>query len=261
MEFLIKIYNASVVIDGHKILDNINWEIKKGENWAILGKNASGKTTLLNLIFGYIRPYYGGKVFYFGSPDPIYNIWEIRKRIGFLTFEFERDYRYNENALNVVLTGFYSSIGLYERPDNLKIEKAKKWLSFMGISNLEDKKIYKMSQGERQKVFLSRALVTSPDVLVLDEPCSGMDVPSREKFLKSIEKIGRTNTSLILVTHYPEEIVPSITHVLYMKNGKIFAQGKKEDMLNSEIFSQVFSVDVQIERKRGRYFITEIKKA
>ncbi len=259
MDFLIKLDNLKVVKDGKTLIDKINWTVKPKESWAILGRNGAGKSTLLQVILGYIRPYYGSKIYYFGDTSDLFNIWSIREKIGYISYELEDMYKYNELGIDVVLTGFYSSIGLYEEPDDEMIQSAKGWFLRFGISKLIYKKIKNMSQGERQKVFLLRALIHKPEVLILDEPFVGLDIPSKEEILAIVDEIGKAGTSLILTTHLPDEIVPSITHVLYLKNGRIFKDGKKEDMLKDEFFSEAFDCSIKLLKDGERYRVGKVE--
>ncbi len=258
MEFLLKLKNIEVRREGKVLIHNINWEMKPGENWAILGRNGAGKSTLLQVITGYKSPFYGGSIYYFGKEERFFNVWDIREKIGYISYEFEGEYRYNEMGIDVALSGFYSSIGLYEVPDEKKKDEAMEWFLKFKIEHLAKKKIKEMSQGERQKVFLIRALVHKPLVLILDEPFVGLDIPSKEGLLEIVDEIGNTKTSLILTTHSPEEIMPSITHILYLKAGTIFSFGKKEDMLKDELFSKVFDCTVKLVKKDGRYRVGEV---
>ncbi len=258
MEFLLKLENVGVQQDRKSLIHNINWEMKPGENWAILGQNGVGKSTLLQVITGYKSSFYGGKIYYFGKRERFFNIWDIRKKIGYISYEFEREYRYNEKGIDVALSGFYSSIGLYEIPEKKKKDEAMEWFLKFKIEYLTKKKIKEMSQGERQKVFLIRALIHKPLILILDEPFVGLDIPSKEHLLEIVDQIGNTDTSLILTTHSPEEIVPTITHILYLKGGTIFLSGKKEDMLKDELFSKAFDCKVKLIKKYGRYRVGEV---
>ncbi len=259
MEFLVRLENIEVRKNRKILIHDINWEIKKGENWAILGRNGAGKSTILRVITGYVSPFYGGKVYYFGKKERFYNIWDIRRKIGYISYELEGEYRYDERGLDVVLTGFYSSIGLYETPDDDKVHRAKEWFSKFHIEYLEEKRLTEMSQGEKQKVFLLRALVHTPYLLILDEPFVGLDLPSKEELIIMMEEIADTGTSILLTTHSPDEIIPSITHLLYLKNGTIFSLGKKEEMLADSLFSEVFECRAKLFEENGRYRILSIK--
>ncbi len=256
-DFLLKIEDLSVIRSGKTLLEGINWEICPGENWAVLGKNGAGKSTLLRVILGYVSSLYGSKIYYFGKKDPFFNIWEVRKKIGYVSYELEEDYRYNERGIDVVLTGFYSSIGLYEIPNRELVKKAEESFEQFGITYLRDKKIREMSQGERQKVFLLRAFVHRPPILILDEPFLGLDIPSKEELLNIIENIGK-DTSIILTTHSPDEIPSSISHVLYLKSGKVFDMGYKEEMLKNRLFSEVFDCNIELLRDGERYRVKKV---
>ena len=258
MGFLVKMEDIEVVKEGKRLIHKINWEMGEGENWAILGRNGAGKSTLLRVIMGYTAPFYGGRIYYFGKRERFFNIWEIREKIGYISYEFEGEYGYNERGIDVVLTGFYSSIGLYEKPDREKVEHAKMWFSQFHIDRLMEKRIREMSQGERQKVFLLRALIHRPLLLILDEPFVGLDLPSKEELIQIIDEIGKTQTSLLLTTHAPDEIVPSITHILYLRNGTIFSKGKKEDLLTDKLFSEAFGCRVKLFKDGERYRVGEV---
>ncbi len=258
MEFLIKLKNITVRKEGKILIHNINWEMRPGENWAILGRNGAGKSTLLQVITGYKSPFYGGEVYYFGKRDRFFNIWDIREKIGYISYEFEGEYRYNEEGIDVAISGFYSSIGLYDVPGKDKKDEAMGWFLKFKIEHLAKKKIKEMSKGERQKVFLIRALIHKPLILILDEPFVGLDIPSREELLEIVDEVGKGKTSLILTTHSPDEIVSSITHILYLKRGTIFSFGKKEDMLKDKPFSEAFDCSVKLIEIKGRYRIGEI---
>ena len=190
--------------------------MKQGQNWAIVGPNGAGKTTLLNLIFGDNPQAYANEIYLFGKRRGSgESIWSIKQRIGFISPEFQIRYRKQMRVLDVVVSGFYDSVGLYRQADPEKMKMAKQWISLFGIDNLSAENFEQLSYGEQRMVLLARAVVKSPLLLILDEPCQGLDPANRKIMLDLFDLIGRTGrTQLIYVTHYPEEIPECITHVL-----------------------------------------------
>ncbi|MFQ5443920.1 MAG: ABC transporter ATP-binding protein [Nitrospinales bacterium] len=253
--FLIEIKNATVYLKGSKILSSISWTMRPNENWAVIGTNGAGKTTLMKLLFGELIPAFGGTVFWFGEREHR-GLREIRENIGFVSAEYQAHYDQNITGLEVAASGFFSSVGLYDPVTQQQRDAAFDWLSFLGIKHLADKLFFRMSYGESRRVLLARALVNQPSLLVLDEPCSGLDIPTKELVLETIEKLSQTDTKLVYVTHHVEEIMPSITHVLYLKSGVIHLQGKKEDMLTGDVISQVLDCEITLQKNSQRYWIT-----
>lgn len=253
--FLINIENATVVLKNHTALKNVSWTHRPKENWVLFGNNGSGKTTLLKLIFGELLPIEGGRVSWFGS-----NVWrglaEIRERIGFVSAEFQQTYDQNPSALKVVVSGFFSSIGLWEKESPDQTKAAKEMMRFLGIGALASNHFYSLSYGEQRRVLLARALVFKPELLVLDEPCAGLDIPTREGFLAALETLTSTGTRLIYVTHHVEEILPSISHVLYLRKGEVFEQGPKADMLADKTISKALGCAIKLTRHEDRYWVS-----
>jgi iron complex transport system ATP-binding protein len=253
--FIVEVKNASTCIQGSQILFDVSWEMMPNENWAIIGNNGAGKSTFIRLVFGDLIPIHSGTVFWFGQRHLI-PILEIRKKIGVVSAEYQADYHRNATGLEVALSGFFSSIGLYKKPGHVQTRNAMEWMDYLKISHLSKKRFHSMSYGEARRVLLARALVNQPELLILDEPCSGLDIPSKEVFLRTVEQATKIGTQMILVSHHIEEIIPNITHVLYFKNGKVFKQGPKEEMLKPEIISEALGCQINLKENEGRYWIT-----
>ena len=229
--------------------------MKDGENWAIVGNNGAGKTTFLKLVFGEFIPKFGGEVNWFGFRG-LCQIEKIRRSLGYISAEYQNTYDRSVSGLDVVLSGFFSSIGLYESPSHMGRRIAFEWMDRLDISLLAKKSFHQMSYGEARYVLLARALVNNPEILILDEPCAGLDVPNRERFLRIAEGLGKSKTRLIFVTHRVEELMPSITHVMYLKNGGVFKKGPKKDMLTDHLLSEALDCEVALTENSGRYWIT-----
>ncbi len=253
--FLVDIQNATVCLKGNPVLKNLSWTHRPSQNWAIIGNNGSGKTTLLKLIFGELLPLDGGHVSWFGSRT-WRGIDEIHQRTGFVSAEYQQTYDHNLTALEVVESGFFASIGLWEKTNSMQRQKARDMMRFLGIAPLARQRFFSLSYGERRRVLLARALVFDPDLLVLDEPCAGLDIPTRERFLSSLEKLTSTRTRMIYVTHHVEEILPAITHVLYLKKGEVIAQGAKKDMLVDQTISRALGCRIRLTCQDQRYWVS-----
>ncbi|MCA9484887.1 MAG: ATP-binding cassette domain-containing protein [Nitrospina sp.] len=253
--FLVDVENATVCLKQNPVLKNITWRHRPGENWALIGNNGSGKTTLLKLIFGELLPVEGGRVSWFGS-----RVWnglsEIRQRTALVSAEFQQTYDQNLTALEVVVSGFFDSIGLWEKATAAQTKQAREMMRFLGIAPLARQRFFSLSYGERRRVLLARALVFEPDLLVLDEPCTGLDIPTRERFLDSLQKLTATRTRMIYVTHHVEELLPAISHVLYLKKGETLAQGPKKDMLTDKIISKALGCRIRLTEQDGRYWVS-----
>ena len=254
MSFLVQIKNADVYVGGNKVLNSLSWSMREQENWAIIGNNGSGKTTFMRLIFGELIPVYGGEVRWFGNKEHA-SLSEVRKKIGYVSAEYQNNYDRPSLGWEVVASGHFSSIGLHEEVTPNQKEAAFNSMRYLGIENLSKTPYRQMSYGEARRILLARAMVRRTRLMILDEPCTGLDIPTREVFLESIEKISRKRSRMIYVTHRIEEIMPCITHVLYLKNGKIFKQGKKEAMMNSKTLSSALGCSLSIQENSKRYWL------
>ena len=253
MSFLVKIKNADVYVGGNKVLNSLNWSMGENENWAIIGNNGTGKTTFMRLIFGELIPVYGGEVRWFGNKERS-PLSEVRKKISYVSAEYQSGYDRPALGWEVVASGLFSSIGLHEEVTSQQKKTAFKSMNYLGIEYLGNTLYKQMSYGEARRVLLARALVRRTRLMILDEPCAGLDVPTRETFLESLEKLVRKRTQLIYVTHRIEEIMPCFTHILYLKKGKVFKQGRKEVMMNSQLLSKALDCSVKVEENYNRFY-------
>ena len=252
MKEILSYKNVSFRRDGREILKNINWEIKKGENWALLGLNGSGKSTLLSMIPAYTFAT-GGEVSVFEKKFGTC-IWaEVKEKVGFVSSSLNTfsDSLNNQTLNNIVLSGKYNSIGIYQEITQKDREKANNIIKDFKLSHLKLNKYITLSQGEQRKTLLARAFMNEPSLLILDEPCSGLDIRAREIFLKTLEE-SKSDIPFIYVTHQIEEIIPSITHVAILDNGEIVSQGNKFEVLMEENLSKLYGIDLKIEWSNNR---------
>lgn len=245
------------------ILNGVNWDIRAGQHWAVLGLNGSGKTSLLNILNGYHWPT-KGTVDILGKRLGTVDVKELRSHIGWVSASLADkivEGNPSELVLNIVMGGRHGSIGLWAQSDNETLSAAREALAMVGCENFEDKPYYVLSQGQKQRVLLARAMISKLDLLVLDEPCTGLDIVGRELLLSNVEQLGerKDGPALIYVTHHTEEIMPCITHVLLLKDGSVAAVGPKEEVLQSSVLSSCFGIDVDVAWHRDRIW-TSLKQ-
>ena len=253
--------NVSVQRNGRKILGEINLTVERDQHWVILGGNGSGKTSLLNVLMGYLTPTTGdvhlrGREDAVNSASQSWDDW--RKRIGFVRSSISQLIEPAETALEIVLSGRHAMVNYWQHGDDnpAEIRAAEKVLEKVNASSLRDQSWATMSQGERQRVLIGRALMSQKmEILVLDEPCAGLDPVAREHFLQFVEELTAKGSfrSLLLVTHHVEEIIPAITHALVLKEGQVIAQGEKRRALNSFSLSEAFGAELKLRSRLGRY--------
>lgn len=254
MDSIIKLKNVTVIKNGKTILKNISWRIKKNQNWAVIGRNGAGKSFLLNILSANQYPS-EGVVEIFGEKFGRTDLRELKKIIGFVSPNFQKDYDSQTKVLNVIYSGFFASNGLFcDVTEEMKY-KTQNIVNFLGIDHICDRIYGELSNGEQKKALIARALVSDPDILVFDEVCSGLDIFSREELLKTVDLVLKRGHNIIFVTHHIEEILPSINRVLFIKNGNILKKGKKKKLLTSENLKDVLDIDVKTLYKNGRYFI------
>lgn len=240
------------------ILKDINLEVRKGEHWAILGPNGSGKTMLMMVASGY-QSASKGRVFLVDGWLSEVVVPELRKHIGIVSEQLTQHInRYYPRAtgLQVVLSGLYGKIGVFGRITKEERQKGLEVLGRMDGQNLADIPFLKMSTGKRQVCMIGRSLIAENALLLLDEPCAGLDIPSRENLLRHIDSITKLANSptVLLITHHVEEIVDGITHVLLVKNGEIFSKGPKDEVINSKSISELFNTSLKVEYGNRRYW-------
>ena len=224
-DFLIRISNADVFLNRQKVLRSINWQMNVDENWAVLGENGAGKSTFLKLIFGDLQPALGGKIHRLtGSSRQ--SAWQAKQRIGYVSADLQANYREEITGEEVVVSGFFSSVGLMEQPARRRRAKARELVRQFGLDHLAKKPMLQMSYGELRKLLLLRALVNDPRVLLLDEPFDGLDAVTKEQLVRALGQIVRNGTRLIVVTHHPGDLPGCMTHELRLQEGRIIAQGR-----------------------------------
>lgn len=253
MEDMIKFENICYKSGSRYLLHNINWTLYPGEHWILFGVNGSGKTTLLSILAGF-NHYSSGKMQILGEEYSAYNILEIRSKIGWVSNSFFDKYYTMETPLTIVLSGLTGTLGVSRFMTDDKIKRAITLLKRLQLSDKIDQPFSYMSKGERQKVLIARALINSPEILILDEPCTGLDVYARELTLNIIDQLAKTTKmTIIYVTHYLEEILPVFNKTLLLKSGKIFTQGNTIDIVNSNIFSAYLECPTEIYSDKGKY--------
>ncbi len=229
-EPFVEMTNIHVAYGEQVVLDGLNWRVLRGEHWAVVGPNGSGKSTLMSLITGDNLQVYANEVRLFGKRrGGGESIWEIRRRIGVVSPELQLRYRRPVCVREVVLSGFFDSIGLYRRPDRQQEAIADRWLEILGMVEKAGRLFTHLSYGEKRLALIARAMVKSPELLILDEPCQGLDRANREMVLALMERIGeQTTTGLIYITHHEEEMIPCIDHILKLeKEGRTITAGNR----------------------------------
>lgn len=226
------------------LLQDINWQIAKNQHWALLGLNGAGKTLLLQLIIGMIWPT-SGKRQVLGQVYGKTSVPDLQRRIGWISATLQEKIPAQELSEMVVLSGKYASIGIYEDYQMKDLNQAIAILCSTGGSQLIGQLFHQLSQGERQLVLISRALMANPELLILDEPCNGLDLFAREELLSRIgEMAHKESPTLIYVTHHTEEILPIFDHIMMLKNGKIHASGKRQQIFNEKTLSAFYGKPV-----------------
>ena len=222
---LIQIERADVFLNERRVLRNINLEIKSGEHWAVLGPNGAGKSTLLKLIMGDLHPAWGGRVrrFEFTSRN---TIWELRRRIGYVSPELQSNYRDDVTGAQAIASGFTSSIGVMLMPDRKQLAAAARLAEELGIGHLAGKSVLQMSYGEFRRVLLARALVHRPQLLICDEPFDGLDATGREEIGGLLERVAASGANLVVVTHHADDLPACLTHCVELEAGRVVFRGR-----------------------------------
>ncbi|MGC8605137.1 MAG: ABC transporter ATP-binding protein, partial [Desulfomonilaceae bacterium] len=217
---LIEIKKVDVTLGGSFILKGIDWTVNKAENWALLGKNGAGKTTLLKVIVGEERPVWGGVIRRFGK-DSLQAIDEIRRSISLVSPDFQADYMLSQTSLEMVLSGFYGSVGIPREPTEKQICSAQLWFKKLDLNCIENRQVCELSYGQIRMLLIVRALITNPKLLILDEPTSGLDSKAKNYVWKVVNHVIAKGTSVICVTHDHREMWPFISHVAIVKDGRM----------------------------------------
>src|SRR5271157_1650833 len=254
MQRVIQLYKASYIRDDRVILDDINWTVNDGEHWIVFGPNGSGKTSLLRMINGYIWPT-TGKVEVLGERYGEVDIPALRRNIGWVSRSLENLIHDDDPAIEIVLAGFFAGTVLWQEVDSRAEEKARSLMSQLGIASNQEQAYGSLSQGEQTKVLIARALMLDPRLLVLDEPCEGLDMASREQFLNELPRLVAINgLTVIMVTHHVEEIRSPFSKILVLKAGTVSARGTIEDVVTAEMLSALFEMPVELERSIDHYY-------
>ncbi|MGC8491670.1 MAG: ABC transporter ATP-binding protein [Syntrophobacteraceae bacterium] len=237
------------------ILDDISWQIRPGENWVVLGSNGSGKTTLLQILAGYLWPT-SGEVTVLGERFGEVDLRVLRRKIGWVGSFLQAQVPPSQKPLEFIVSGKYATLGIFDTPSPSDFEEAAALAEKLHCQKILDLPYAVLSQGEKQRLLIARALISKPGLLILDEPCSGLDLVSREQLLSTLESLGRDpeGPSMILVTHYLEEIMPAFGHVFLLKSGRCTAQGEKPAILNPDLLTDAFGIPIDAGRENGRFW-------
>jgi len=250
------INQAGIARDDRWLLRFINWEIKAGERWALMGLNGSGKTTLMQLLNGYLWPM-EGQISLFGLPLGSCDLREIRPLIGYSGTGLADMIHFDDTVQDIVAGGCFASIGLFNDLTSEQDQRTQEMLQAFALEKLAHHPYGTLSQGERQRTAIARALASQPRLLILDEPCSGLDFLQREHLLELLHSHLQANPSLALIyiTHRPEEIISEIDHVLFLKDGMILGKGPADELLTAPHLSLLYGRKVKVDQSDGRRWV------
>lgn len=254
-DLVVSLDGVTVRRAGAALLHDLDWQVELDERWVVLGPNGAGKTTLLNLAGARLHPS-AGLAHVLGEQLGRTDLTELRTRIGLSTAALAERIPTEERVVDVVVTASWSVVGRWrEEYDSGDESRARALLGQLGVGDLADRRYGSLSEGERKRVQIARALMTDPELLLLDEPAAGLDLGGREGLVARLAELASDPDApaLVLVTHHVEEIPPGFTHALLLRDGDVVAQGLLTDVLTGDNLSKTFGLHLVVERHGDRY--------
>ncbi|MET0161863.1 MAG: ABC transporter ATP-binding protein [Microbacteriaceae bacterium] len=252
---VLELQSVSFVRDGKTILDGIDWTVTDEQRWVVLGPNGAGKTTLLQIAAALQHPSSGSA----GILDTTLgrtDVFELRPRIGFASSALAKRIPADETVLDVVLTAAYSVTGRWtERYEDIDVRRAQRVLQEWRLSHLEDRRFGTLSDGEQKRVQIARAIMTDPEILLLDEPAASLDLGAREELLQLLSAYASSADApaIVMVTHHVEEVPTGFTHALLLAEGRVAAAGPLSEVLTAERLSGAFGLELEVTEQDGRF--------
>jgi iron complex transport system ATP-binding protein len=256
MTAVVELAGVSIVRGDAVLLDGIDWSIDETDRWVVIGPNGAGKTTMLQILAAQMHPT-TGVVGLLGEVLGAVDVFELRPRIGLTSAALADRLPKSERVSDVVVSASYAVLGRWrEEYDEQDHQRAKVLLTELGIGHLSERTFGTLSEGERKRVQIARALMTDPELMLLDEPAAGLDLTGREQLVRSLSSIATAEgaPAMVLVTHHVEEIPPGFTHALLLKKGRIVAAGPIEQALTDQSLSDTFDLALSLSQSDGRYF-------
>lgn len=258
---VLELRDVTIARSGAPILRNVSWRTEEGEHWVVLGPNGAGKTTLVRALTG--REYCdSGEVLVLDRPLADYDPHTLGTVVGLSSSSVASHVRAGQTALDIVRTAAWGqAVSFDEEYEDVDVERAHAILAAFGVGHLADRRFSTLSEGEKQRVLLGRALMSDPEVVIFDEPSAGLDLGAREILLRAMTEImgGRRAPQLIVITHHLEEIPAGITHALLLKDGRVNAAGPINDVLTGIELSELFDLPLNVTQDNGRWFAHAVK--
>jgi len=255
MAAVVELAGVSIVRNGSTLINNIDWEVDESDRWVVIGPNGAGKTTLLQVISAQIHPS-SGVAGLLGEVLGTVDVFELRPRIGLTSAALAERIPRGERVHDVVVSASYAVVGRWrEAYDELDHERASELLAQLRIDRLANRTFGTLSEGERKRVQIARALMTDPELLLLDEPAAGLDLAGRESLVTTLGELAQDQyaPASVLVTHHVEEIPNGITHAMLLKAGEIVAAGPLRDTLTADNLTKTFEVELSLVEADGRW--------
>jgi iron complex transport system ATP-binding protein len=255
MAAVVELAGVSIVRNGSTLINDISWEVDEADRWVVIGPNGAGKTTLLQVLSAQIHPS-SGVAGVLGEVLGTVDVFELRPRIGLTSAALAERIPRGERVHDVVVSASYAVVGRWrEQYDDLDHERADELLAQLRIDGLADRTFGTLSEGERKRVQIARALMTDPELLLLDEPAAGLDLAGRETLVNTLGELAQDDyaPASVLVTHHVEEIPSGVTHAMLLKGGKIVAAGPLRDTLTAENLTKTFDVELSLVEDDGRW--------
>lgn len=255
MSDVLEFADVTVTRGQNTLLDSVDWEIEEGQRWVVLGPNGAGKTTLLQLASARMHPT-SGVAGVLGEVLGAVDVFELRPRIGLASSAIAERLPAHERVIDVVVTASYGIVGRWrESYDRLDLGRARELLDALGAGHLAQRTYGTLSEGERKRVQIARALMTDPELMLLDEPAAGLDLGGREDLLARLGALAEDleAPALVLVTHHVEEIPPGFTDVLLLREGRVVAAGPLEITLTEANLEKTFGLPLVLEQHARRY--------
>ncbi|AVH22768.1 ABC transporter ATP-binding protein [Nocardia cyriacigeorgica] len=261
-DLLIDFTDVTIRRSGHTLVGPVTWQVELDERWVVLGPNGAGKTSLLRMAAAEVHPT-SGTAHLLGEVLGKVDVSELRPRIGLSSAAVAGRVPREEKVSDLVVSAGYAVLGRWrERYDDVDTDRAIDMLESLGAEHLADRTYGTLSEGERKRVLIARALMTDPELLLLDEPAAGLDLGGREELVERLGDLAADPDApaIVLVTHHVEEIPPGFTHGLLLNEGSVVAQGLLSDVLTAENLSEAFSQSIALDRVDGRYFARRARR-